>query len=251
MTTPRLLIPEVPQGTLDPAAGINIALRVLDALVQARVVSMSLTAPPGSPVDGALYVVAAFGGTATGVWAGQETNLARYVEEGDFWQFYAAGTQVTYAFNIADGGFYVFDSGWAQIQGGGGGDSNTVGGGAWTTTSVVLRPATLTGNVNDWAPSGITPGALIYISCGASSRNITGIDSTGFSDGDVVHLFNRDSTSASQPFVLMEGNGSSAAGNQFLFRSASAANISIPRRCGITLVYDGTDSGWRYIGTIT
>lgn len=102
----RLRIPFVPQGTLDPAAGLNEAIRFLDALVQCRVISMALTVPPVSNADGDLYVVAS---PATGDWAGQELNLAKYVLEGDFWEFFVAGDQVNALINRADGNLYTFD----------------------------------------------------------------------------------------------------------------------------------------------
>lgn len=87
MTTPNNAIPEVPEGTLDPAAGLNLALRVIDALLQTAPLRMDLTAPPGGEDDGDLYIVAA---PATGDWEGQEGKLARYVADGAFWQFYTA-----------------------------------------------------------------------------------------------------------------------------------------------------------------
>lgn len=106
--TPNRGIPYVPEGTLDPAAGLNLALNVIDALLQTAVYSMALTAPPSTNGDGDLYIVAS---PATGAWAGQENNLARYVGEGDFWQFYTAGAQVFYVINRDDGNLYKFDEG--------------------------------------------------------------------------------------------------------------------------------------------
>lgn len=109
MTTPNRHIPYVPQGTLDPAAGLNTALNFIDALLQTAVISMTDTTPPVSPSDGDLYIV---GAGATGAWADQDNNLARYVEEGNSWQFFEAGTEVFLVFNRADGALYRYDSGW-------------------------------------------------------------------------------------------------------------------------------------------
>jgi hypothetical protein len=108
MTTPNTGIPYVPEGTQDPAAGLNLALNVIDALLQTAVIDMGQTAPPGSPNDGDLHIV---GTGATGAWAGQDNNLARYVAEGNFWQFYEAGVQVRIVFNDDDGGLYVWHGG--------------------------------------------------------------------------------------------------------------------------------------------
>lgn len=107
-TTPNINIPYVPENTLDPAAGLNLALNVIDALLQTAVIDMGQTAPPGSPNDGDLHIV---GTGATGAWAGQDNNLARYVAEGDFWQFYEAGVEVHYVINRDDGNLYKFIEG--------------------------------------------------------------------------------------------------------------------------------------------
>ena len=108
MATPNNGIPYAPENTTDPAAGLNLALNTLDALLQTTVSSIGANSPPGSPADGALHIV----GTApTGAWAGQANGLARYVAEGAFWQFYAAGAQARIAFNAADGGLYVWHAG--------------------------------------------------------------------------------------------------------------------------------------------
>lgn len=113
MATPNNGIPYVPEGTQDPAAGLNLALNVVDALLQCFVLDMDLTAPPGSTSNGDLHIVAA---GATGAWAGQADNLARYVAEGNFWQFFTAGDQVRIVFNSDDGGLYVWHSGaWALL----------------------------------------------------------------------------------------------------------------------------------------
>lgn len=107
-TTPNINIPYVPENTLDPAAGLNLALNFIDALLQTAVISMDLTAPPMTNSDGDLYIVAGTGGVATGAWAGHELDLARYVAEGDFWQFFEAGVEVHYVINREDGNLYKF-----------------------------------------------------------------------------------------------------------------------------------------------
>lgn len=117
--TPIHAIPLVPEGTLDPAAGLNQSIVVIDALLQTFVLSMALTAPPGSAVDGDTYIVAS---PATGAWLGLEDYLVRYVVEGDFWQAYSPGDQVVLVLNQEDSGLYIYDlvnspGGW--VLGGG------------------------------------------------------------------------------------------------------------------------------------
>lgn len=111
--TPSNAIPYVPENTQDPAAGLNLSLNVIDALMQTFVLNMNLAAPPASPVDGQMHIVAA---AATGAWAGQTNNLARYVALSASWQFYPAGTQARIVFNQADGGLYIWHTAaWRQL----------------------------------------------------------------------------------------------------------------------------------------
>lgn len=105
--SPSNSIPFVPQNTLDPAAGLNLAIDTIDALLNTRVTSMALSAPPGSPADGDMYIVKA---TGTGDWAGHDNAFARYVATGAFWQFYEAGVQAWLVINLADGNLYKWNA---------------------------------------------------------------------------------------------------------------------------------------------
>lgn len=110
-------IPDVPENTLDPAAGLNLSLRILRALSQTVVQSMALTSPPGTPNDGDKYIV---GAGATGDWAGMDEYLAEYVSEGDHWDFFEPGTLARFVVNAEDGWGYFFDpnassSGWQAL----------------------------------------------------------------------------------------------------------------------------------------
>jgi hypothetical protein len=61
---------------------LNESLLALDTLVHLAVEDRDLAAPPGSPVEGARYIVAA---TATGAWAGREDDVAAF--EDGAWAF--------------------------------------------------------------------------------------------------------------------------------------------------------------------
>lgn len=112
MTTPANDIPWVPENTQDPAAGLNDALRVIDALLQCAVIDTAQTSPPGSPSDGDQYIVASGG---TGDWSGKDGHLARYVADGSFWQFYAPG-QIRFVFDESTGELLVWhSSAWAVL----------------------------------------------------------------------------------------------------------------------------------------
>jgi len=59
--------------------------RAFDALIQAKVVSSSIATPPGSPVDGACYVVPS---GATGVWSSHIGKIARYSTKQTAWEYF-------------------------------------------------------------------------------------------------------------------------------------------------------------------
>lgn len=66
---------------------MNRNLRVLDTLVNLRVLSMGLNAPPASPAQGAAYVV---GSAPTGAWAGKAQQIAIWMVGDDLtsaWTF--------------------------------------------------------------------------------------------------------------------------------------------------------------------
>lgn len=113
--TPSNAIPYVPQNTLDPAAGLNNALNVIDAVLNTRVVNMTTSTPPLSPTDGDMYIVMTAG---TGDWSGHDNALARYVADGTFWQFYEAGVQAWLVINLGNHLIYGWDAGaaaWRMI----------------------------------------------------------------------------------------------------------------------------------------
>jgi len=57
------------------STGVNASLQKLNFLLGCAVVNATTTAPPGSPTDGARYIIAA---TATGAWATKEGQIAAW-----------------------------------------------------------------------------------------------------------------------------------------------------------------------------
>jgi hypothetical protein len=94
----------------------NEALRALDAIVQLAVADKDLDAPPGSPDDGACYIVAA---SPTGAWSGQAGRIAAWQDGA--WAFYAA-REGWLAWVADEDTLYVWNgAAWAVFAGGGGG----------------------------------------------------------------------------------------------------------------------------------
>ena len=82
--SPNLRLPYLDANQNQKSVTHNQALRMLDALVNLRVASETLTAPPASPIDGQCWIVASGG---TGAWLGKDLNVAAW-QDGT-WSFYA------------------------------------------------------------------------------------------------------------------------------------------------------------------
>ena len=75
MPTPKFALPYVVEGQVNAAITHNDAINRLDSLAQIFIIDRDLTAPPGSPAEGAVYLVKA---TGTGAWASHDNQLALY-----------------------------------------------------------------------------------------------------------------------------------------------------------------------------
>lgn len=111
-------IPFVPENTIDPAAGLNESINVIDALLQVAVVSIGANTPPGSPAAGDRYIV---GTSPTGTWSGQANKLARWLD--GTWSFFDA----RYVISLSDNKQYIRGaSGWSTIDSSGEWSAETV-----------------------------------------------------------------------------------------------------------------------------
>ena len=121
MTTPKLQLPETANGQANYLL-VNSALAALDQLVMPRVVDKDLSTPPGSPSNGAMYIV---GGSPTGAWDGKAGNLAWWLTAVGAWTFLApaAGMSVRVLDELDSSGLPVVysynGSAWVQQPGGG------------------------------------------------------------------------------------------------------------------------------------
>lgn len=106
--TTNLRLPYLDANQNQKTVTHNAALTALDALVNCGVQSAALAAPPASPGDGQVWIVAAGG---TGAWAGRDGSLAAWQDGA--WQFYGPGRGML-AFNAATGGLLVW-SGTAWV----------------------------------------------------------------------------------------------------------------------------------------
>jgi len=81
---PRLNTPYILSSQSQKEVSHNMALNILDALVQTAVETSLLAAPPLTLSEGSLWLVAS---AATGDWLSHDNELAQYI--GGAWQFYS------------------------------------------------------------------------------------------------------------------------------------------------------------------
>lgn len=108
-TSPRLGAPELAANQAVPETTVNEQLRFVEQGAGHFIIAdRDLTAPPGSPADGAAYLVKA---TGTGAWAGHDGAIAFYMSSG--WLFvtpvegFAAWIADENAFLIYDGSAWI------------------------------------------------------------------------------------------------------------------------------------------------
>ncbi len=114
--TPNLQLPFILAAQAQKHVTHNEAIRKLDAIVNLAVADRDLAAPPGSPIEGQRFIVAA---GPTGAWAGQAAKIAAYQDGA--WAFYTPIEGWTAW--VADEDVLVIWSGtaWTTFAGGGGG----------------------------------------------------------------------------------------------------------------------------------
>lgn len=114
MTT-KLALTDLANGQANYLNG-NTTFAQLNQLVQAGVVDKDLAAPPGSPADEALYIVAS---SPTGLWSGQAGKLAYWLSALGVWTFITPREGFLVHVNDEDL-YYKYDgSAWGVFSGGG------------------------------------------------------------------------------------------------------------------------------------
>ncbi len=109
-TTPNLGVTLIEQSQAQKEVTANAAFTRIDA-VESGIIDKDLATPPGSPVDGDAYIVAA---SATGAWAGKDEQIAYYSSG---WQFIAPQEGMTLWLNDEDL-LYTYDgSDWVATIG--------------------------------------------------------------------------------------------------------------------------------------
>lgn len=105
-----------------------------------------------------------------------------------------------------------------------------------------ITPTALSGDVNDYAPTGFSTATVVRQDGGAANRNVTGL--AGGADGLVKVLLN---IGATNNLVLNNASASSTAANRFQF----GADLTLTPSQGCILRYDSTLSRWTAMGVFT
>jgi hypothetical protein len=116
--TPNLALPYIEAAQAQKHVTHNEAIRTLDALVFLTVLDRDLAAPPGSPADGARYLIAA---SPTGAWTGHATHIAVFQDGAwaihipkEGWVAWIADENVLLGFDGSDWGGITSGSGPLQ-----------------------------------------------------------------------------------------------------------------------------------------
>ncbi len=132
--TTKLLLPQIQAAQAQKHITHNEALQRLDVMVQAGVIDRDLSAPPGSPGEGASYLI---GATPTGVWSGKQNQLAAW--QNGTWEFYQPN-EGWLVWVEDENRLLVWDGGaWAEVSSGGGGSETASKFGINTTADLTNR----------------------------------------------------------------------------------------------------------------
>lgn len=115
----------------------------------------------------------------------------------------------------------------------------------WTYNTLikgVITPPQITSDQNNYNPVGIAPFVLMRLSVD-TERIITGINSTGFGDGDLLFLSNI-STGNSEKIKLLNDSALSIASNRFLMNGNDS---KVDPQTITTLIRDVTSDKFRLL----
>lgn len=175
MATERASLPELLVGQGSKELTHNEALRILEALTVGGVVDRDLTAPPGSPTAGSVYIPKT---TATGAWAGKENQIAHFYNGS--WKFYPPQSG-WHAWIIDEGIFVVY------------------AGGAWSSILLLQDPAPNLGTVSGSVALNIANSGARATIGGNTTFSFSGSASSGYIKGFLLQLTNGGSAAITWP----------------------------------------------------
>lgn len=174
-TSTNLILPYLDAAQAQKHVTHNAALTALDAVVQLAVLDRDLTAPPGSPADGARYIVAS---AATGAWSAKDGKIAAWQDGA--WAFYTP-REGWLAWVSDENLIYVHDgTSWSEYG------VMTDNGASWRRRRIT-QTTTLVGATTD-AATQIPIGTVAAVSMRVITA-ITGATSFDLGDGSSANKF--------------------------------------------------------------
>lgn len=107
--TTNLLMPLMAGAQSQKYITFNEAMQYLDVLTQGRALDKDLTAPPGSPADGDVYII---GSSPTGAWATKDWNITAWLD--GVWRFFPPKNGWM-MYVVDENRWYYFNSGWGWL----------------------------------------------------------------------------------------------------------------------------------------
>jgi hypothetical protein len=102
-----------------------------------------------------------------------------------------------------------------------------------------ITPTQLSGDENNYSPTGLSTASVLRLDAAGNDIALTGL--AGGSDGRILVLYNKGTHS----ILLKAENSSSSDANKFGF----VQDYRLFEESGCTLIYDGTASRWRMLGS--
>lgn len=179
--------------------------------------------PPGAPADQDTYLIDT---APTGAWVGHAGEVAIYdVGPPAGWHFCVNAKGARWWVTDKDTHYHRNEAGaWVTVVAG-------------RTVSPIISPAALTGNTNDWNPTGLSSAQMIRVSSTAA------VDITGMvaqENGAKIYMVNIGTNN----IKLKNNSGNSVAANRFCLR----ADLTMELDEGVVLIYDNVTARWRVVG---
>ncbi len=177
--TNNLGITLVEQAQAQKEVTVNEAITILDSALGGGVIDKDLNTPPGSPVEGNRYIVAA---SPTGAWSGKAKNIAFYFNGG--WRFIAPVEGLQAWVNDEDTLYFYDGSNWipaTSVISVGSSTELTIASGAITITRSSHRIDTEADTSTDdlHIINGGKEGDIIYLTPENTARTIIFKNGTG------------------------------------------------------------------------
>ena len=107
---------------------------------------------------------------------------------------------------------------------------------------------TMTGDVDDWNPTGLADANIIFADPNGADRNITGITAPAAGVNKILTIINLSATKKLKIFNNETGVGAGSSDDANCILCRDAGDKDIKKQDGFAIIYDHTVSRWRQYG---